>query len=223
MIFGTKLMSTLVIEEFKNYKDFTLGIDLPPKDSDPKEYLKTRVYYNYNSRGFRDKEWPDKLDNVVWCIGDSFTTGVGQPQNETWPAVLESKTDIRTINLGEDGCSNDTICLRAVEVYQKYKPKNIVIMWSYLHRRRENGKNVHHSKISFGDQEDIDNFKTNFDKANALNTNIINLIIPTSQSKHVQNKMLNYQVLDYARDQYHFGPMTSQAVGSLVQQHLLTS
>ena len=216
-------MSTLIVKEFINYKDFTLGMDQPPKDGNPVDYLKQRVYYNYNSKGFRDDEWPNDLSDAVWCIGDSFTSGVAQPQNETWPAKLKLEHGVKIINLGEDGCSNDTICLRALEVFEKYKPKNIVIMWSYLHRRRINGKNVHHSKESFGLEKDIENFHKNYNAANNLPTNIINLIVPTSESKHLKlEKILDYQILDYARDDYHFGTKTCSNIANQLQMHILT-
>ena len=30
-----------------------------------------KVNYKFNSRGFRDNEWPNNLNDRVWCIGDS--------------------------------------------------------------------------------------------------------------------------------------------------------
>ena len=47
------------------------------------------------------------------------------------------------------------------------------------------------------------------DTIDKLPTNIINLIVPTSESKHLKlEKILDYQILDYARDDYHFGTKT---------------
>ena len=68
--------------------------------------MEKQVKYNYNSRGFRDNEWPTKnLVDTIWCFGDSFTVGLGQPQNECWPKVLESKINKKTINISLNGGS----------------------------------------------------------------------------------------------------------------------
>jgi len=51
-----------------------------------KEYFKSytkQISYRYNSKGFRDDEWPEDLSDVIWCVGDSFTVGIGQPFEET--------------------------------------------------------------------------------------------------------------------------------------------
>ena len=50
--------------------------------------------------------------------GDSFTAGIGQPQEETWPQLLQKKIGKRCLNLGEDGCSNDTIYLRIKKIVE---------------------------------------------------------------------------------------------------------
>ena len=95
------------------------------------------VEYHYNSRGFRDLEWPDNLKNCIWCIGDSFTVGLGAAQSHTWPSLLQQATNTRTINISMDGASNDWIARRAVDIVQQINPESVVIHWSYLHRREE--------------------------------------------------------------------------------------
>ena len=94
-----------------------------------------QVTYKYNSRGFRDEEWPNDLANAIWCIGDSFTTGVGSPQHHTWPNVLQHKTHTRCINVSLDGASNQWIARKIVSLSQLLDPKCIVVHWSYIHRR----------------------------------------------------------------------------------------
>ena len=52
-----------------------------------------KIEYVYNSRGYRDQEWPEspeQLKNSIWCLGDSFTVGLGSAVSRTWPHVLES-------------------------------------------------------------------------------------------------------------------------------------
>jgi hypothetical protein len=96
------------------------------------------VNYVYNSRGYRDAEWPDSLEELeraVWCVGDSFTVGVGQPLKHTWPQVLAKKLGRRTINVSMDGASNDWIARKIKRIVESINPKNIVVLWSYTHRR----------------------------------------------------------------------------------------
>lgn len=96
------------------------------------------VDYQYNSRGFRDGEWPvdiEELRQAVWCIGDSFTVGLGQPLAHTWPQVLSQRLGRRTINVSMDGASNNWIARRIIDIINAVNPKNIVVMWSYLERR----------------------------------------------------------------------------------------
>jgi hypothetical protein len=96
------------------------------------------IEYVFNSRGFRDTEWPvllNELKNAVWCVGDSFTVGIGQPFSHTWPQVLSKKLRRRTINVSMDGASNDWIFRKVCRIIEVVDPTNIVIMWSYSHRR----------------------------------------------------------------------------------------
>lgn len=103
------------------------------------------IDYRFNSRGFRDHDWPmsrNELQNSIWCIGDSFTVGLGSPFYHIWPQVLSRETQARTINISMDGGSNEWIAMMASMILSEIQPRNMIIMWSYLHRRRhqENSK-----------------------------------------------------------------------------------
>ena len=115
------------------------GIDSPEKCLDKLHFARYphKITYNYNSRGFRDQEWPSdhELQQAIWCIGDSFTVGVGNLLEHTWPYLLEQHTGQRTINVSMDGASNNWIARKAFQVQRLLRPKYIVVQWSYLHRR----------------------------------------------------------------------------------------
>jgi hypothetical protein len=221
-----KIINRIGLEETS-----TSGIDDPELCGDLSHFrvYPKRISYRYNSRGFRDHEWPEDLSDVIWCVGDSFTVGIGQPFDETWPQLLQKKLGRRCINLGEDGCSNDTISLRIRKIYELYNPKLIVVMWSYLARRRVNGENVNHNKDDFGNKEDMENFIKNFKIVNELPISVINTIVPNA---YVRTDSLNYLVkkitgniswdltaveqLDYARDYHHFDVKTSEHITNLI-------
>lgn len=96
------------------------------------------VEYKYNERGFRDQPWPDSLNELkkcIWCVGDSFTVGLGSPWEHTWPWLLQQRTQIRTINVSLDGASNNWIARKSIKILQEIVPKILVIQWSYINRR----------------------------------------------------------------------------------------
>lgn len=95
------------------------------------------ISYNYNSRGFRDTAWPPEsdLDKSIWCIGDSFTLGLGVAYQHTWPQQLQTRLNQRCINVSLDGASNQWISRRTVQILQQVQPDVLIIQWSFLHRR----------------------------------------------------------------------------------------
>ena len=97
-----------------------------------------RVEYAYNSRGFRDQEWPESIEelkNAIWCIGDSFTVGIGSPLEHTWPYLLQQQTGRRCINVSLDGASNEWIARKGISLLNVISPDVIIAHWSYTHRR----------------------------------------------------------------------------------------
>jgi hypothetical protein len=115
------------------------GLDSPDQCVDKQHFADYpfAVEYNYNSRGFRDQEWPstvEELKNGVWCVGDSFTVGLGSPIEHTWPRLLEKKLSTRTINVSMDGASNSWIARKVLGLVAEIQPKIIVVQWSYLFR-----------------------------------------------------------------------------------------
>lgn len=215
-----KIQNRIGIPESKNS-----GIDTLEFCHDKEHYLAYTkdISYRYNSRGFRDHEWPEDLSDVIWCVGDSFTVGIGQPFAETWPQLIEKQTGKRCINLGEDACSNDSLSLRIQDICKSHNPKLIVVMWSYFHRRRVGNRNVHHDVNDFGMEKDMANFTRNFEIVNKLPTNIINLLIPFAfdDVKSVKEKYKNIiptRNIDYSRDHVHFDIKTSTTVSQFIVQ-----
>lgn len=195
---------------------------------------KKKITYKFNEYGYRDNEWPSDLSDVIWCVGDSATVGIGQPFEETWPQMLEKKTGKRCINLGEIGCSNDTISLRIQEICKSYTPKLIVVMWSYLNRRRIDGENVQFDKKDFGNSRDLKNFIKNYKLCANVQTDIIHSFIPDvfneKNLKSIQyilqhegiEDIISFPQLDYARDHHHFGIKTSELVTDLIIEKINT-
>jgi len=116
------------------------GIDSPSLCRD-KSHFKNyphRVVYDYNSRGFRDSEWPNTMDELrqaIWCVGDSFTVGIGSPLENTWVHMLQKITGRRCINISLDGASNEWITRKTLDIINVIDPVTpIMIQYSFWHR-----------------------------------------------------------------------------------------
>jgi hypothetical protein len=143
------------------------------------------IDYRYNSRGFRDQEWPQDLQSAIWCLGDSFTVGLGSCFAHTWPQVLGQHSQRRVITVAMDGASNEWIARTACDAYDLAGPGNIVIMWSYLHRREHSDAGLsdldrrqHYVKST--DLQDFENFNSCREKVHAhcADSRVIESIIP---------------------------------------------
>lgn len=146
------------------------------------------IDYRYNSRGFRDNEWPDQVDalrNAIWCVGDSCTIGIGSPLEHTWVNLLSRNLSQRTINISMEGASNDWISRRAAQIQEYIKPSCMIIMWSYVSRREINNNQLDDEKrrlprdpIQQNLLADADNFKGNLDRLLKFDSKIINFLVP---------------------------------------------
>lgn len=120
------------------------GIDSPEwaRDKTHFENYPHAISYCYNTRGFRDSEWPNNVDRAIWCLGDSFTAGVGSPLEHIWPQILQQRTGVRTINVSLDGASNQWIARKARDILSTVNPRTMVIQWSYVSRREESVEKI---------------------------------------------------------------------------------
>lgn len=167
------------------------GLDSPETCLDKKHFesYPYTIEYCYNSRGYRDQEWPaelDELQNAIWCVGDSFTVGLGNPIEHTWAYLLQQHTGRRTINVSMDGASNEWMARKIKRLVEGIAPKIIMVQWSYFARREatidhnDEEKRMAHDMVRLSADEDIENFKNCVLKTKQISKNceIINSIIP---------------------------------------------
>jgi hypothetical protein len=191
------ILSNLILSSKINQRWVTSGIDSIDRCLNKQHFLEYphSVEYQYNSRGFRDAEWPntiEELQNAIWCVGDSFTVGIGSPHEFTWPQVLSRATGRRCINVSMDGASNNWISRRAQQIIKEIAPNHMVVLWSYGHRREildpnlsDEAKKLHYEKSgleSVSKLNDITNFINCYVslKNSRAGTIIFNGIIPNS-------------------------------------------
>lgn len=232
------ILKNFVVQDRINSRLRFNGIDDYPLCFSKKHFknFPWKVEYHYNSRGFRDSEWPQDLDclknRVIWCLGDSFTLGIGSPLEHTWPKMVENKTGMQVINIARDGASNEWIADRAVELISEIDPKYMAIMWSFIHRRQApNAQQIHHERTT--SDQDFDNFVQCLTRASSIsNHKILHTMVPrAAPDDYVDqcNQLLSQEkyhmpmikTIDLSRDGFHFGPLTSQEIAVGVDRVLL--
>lgn len=225
-----KVLPDLVLPRRQNQTWEYSGIDCREHCVDLEHFLSYPhpVSYHYNDRGFRDSNWPDdphELKRCIWCVGDSFTVGIGVPLQHTWPFLLSQKTGVRTINVSLDGASNDWIARRVQDIRQAITPDLFVIQWTFIERRElpdpslsdedRRNQSVHYTEL-----ENIANFQQNIESVDA--DNVIHSTIPRF-SGHRASQQLALKTLvkkghcvpyfepqDLARDGFHYDIQTAE-------------
>lgn len=149
------------------------------------------ISYKFNSRGFRDEEWPEtieELKNCIWCFGDSFTVGLGCPYEHIWVKKLQQYSGKRTINISMDGASNQWISRKVIDLLNEMSPKVIIVHWSYFDRIESPDKTLidENRRIYPYSNED---YKINLHYTN-LHKNLKNTLMCV---KKVEKKPRNYQ------------------------------
>lgn len=189
------ILPDLILPSRVNQRWLYSGIDSLENCND-KQHFQTYPYtvdYVYSSRGFRDQEWPDsalKLRDAIWCIGDSFTVGIGQPLAHIWPQVLAKATGRRCVNISMDGASNDWIWRRAQQIRTVIQPQHMVIMWSYIHRRelQDSSLQDEHRRVNVSNasnEQDLAHWTDLVNNVHSMSADIVQCTIP--EFSHVYN------------------------------------
>jgi hypothetical protein len=132
------MLDTVIAPAFLNNDQPYLGCDDPTSGSLQKAYnydlteyhnYPFNIHYKFNSRGFRDKEWPADVNNKVWCVGDSATCGTGVALEHMYSNLLKD-----AINCSKILADNEWIRDVALSILSNTKPKLVTIQWSFFHR-----------------------------------------------------------------------------------------
>lgn len=168
----------------QNFEYFESDVRSKAKDIELFDSYPYPIDYSFNSRGFRDREWPNDindLQNSIWCIGDSVTTGIAAPVTHNWVSVLENAINQRCINISLTASSNDWIFRKGIEVLTTIKPKTIIFQWSFIPRGESNNTMLSDEERVLHFQSDLSpenlwkGFKSKIDYIELIknNTNII--------------------------------------------------
>jgi hypothetical protein len=232
-----KILPLFELPEFANYQGKYCYPDTPTHCVD-KEYFNSypyRVFYSFNSRGYRGDKWPadiEELKKSIWCIGDSGTTGLGAPIEHSWPYILSQMTGKPCINISLKGASNFWIARQVEYLLDNLPVENIVVSWTFLHRRElpetdVNGKVPDSERLSIYPCLDYkENIKVTLDLISNINTkkqneNIVHTFVPEyldEENKRifpvyfktaVKQDFIKIKQIDLARDSRHWDVKTS--------------
>lgn len=231
-----------------NLFEVTCGIDSLEHCKDVTHYktYPKNIIYAYNTFGYRDEEWPVDLTDSIWCVGDSFTVGLGQPYDETWVNLVSKQIGKRTINVSMNGASNDWIARRVQSIVDNFNPRIILIQWSYCHRREnkdttltDEDRKIHFIKAeggreNFADMQHLDkqNCIENILKINSTTTQIVHSFIPKfarpDDAEFIYNELTKHNVnffpeqpqVDFARDGHHYDILTASNYANLYLNNL---
>lgn len=115
--------------------DSALGWRLVPRTSGQEKRTEFDVTYTINGQGFRDdRDYPTMSSSSkkrIIFFGDSFTFGVGVPNNQTIPKVLEEEAGYDVLNFGISGYDIGQYYLLLKKEGLRYNP-DIVVYDIYL-------------------------------------------------------------------------------------------
>ena len=243
------IFNEFILTSTANLFEVTCGIDSLAgcKDANHYKAYAKNVIYAYNSFGYRDEEWPGDLNNSIWCVGDSFTVGLGQPYEETWAKLVEKQVGERIINVSMNGASNDWIARRAQAIIDNFNPRIILIQWSYCHRREnkdttltDESRRIHFvdpigMREKFADMQQLDKLNCigNILKINSnASTKVVHSFIPRfarpDDAEFIYNELTKHNVnffpeqpqVDFARDSHHYDILTASNYANLYLNNL---
>ena len=242
------ILPNCIIHELKSKFFNEYGIDSLElqkeykKDVDAFLNYPYKISYKFNDRGFRDNEWPTELQDLkkrIWCIGDSFTVGIGNPITHIWPYLLGNKLNQQTINVSMCGASNQWIAARVIEILDEIRPDIICIHWTFTHRRQSESntnnylKNrIWYTKSSW--KEDLEDTISQISKVELIKekTFIVHSFVPlfhgnVEYALNQINKKLpkcittNYLIFhDTARDNVHYDIRTAEVLVNEITKKL---
>jgi hypothetical protein len=228
------LMPELVLPSLANQQRQFLGMDTLNRCLDRDQFLAFphHIEYCFNSRGFRGPEWPtamSDLQNAIWCLGDSYTVGIGSSLSHTWPFRLGTICyDQLAINVSLAGASNEWIADAAENIVANVNPRHMVVMWS-LTRRRQNpdtSLSPEDRRLPYSDstvEQDWDNFLQCKKRVDSV-INAVHFSVPefhacyddTSPIPHLTRLWNDIRGADWPADP----PTTMEALRQLPQQLL---
>jgi hypothetical protein len=226
------LKQTIGIPYYSNLTCKTLGLDSAEHCFNKKHYKSyPDVSYSFNELGFRF-DLSKLTKRPILAVGDSFTLGLGVNVEQTWPSVLGCQLDLPVLNFSLNGASNDWIARKTQALLEFFDPLALVVHYTFSHRRERPYIDWHDDERTeceplYSADDNFKNWQKNFNTILALKVPVVNSFIPNwhdltvdyvGLSKHVVTPV---NVIDLARDGFHYGVKTNQLLAQQISTNLL--
>jgi hypothetical protein len=232
MVHSRTLAQTVTIPYYANRVCNTFGLDSLEHCLDKTHYKSypDNIVYKFNSMGYRTDE-TFRGDEIL-AIGDSFTLGLGVNVEDTWPAQLSKLLNYPVLNFSLNGASNDWIARRSTELLDFFKPKALVVHYTFSHRRERPFLDWHDDERTecepiYTDEQNLTNWRENFEKINKLEVPVVHSFIPNWHTSLVcdsgTNVLMPTMQVDYARDRFHYGPTTHSQLAEQIADIILNT
>jgi len=223
MYLARPLLQTVKIPYYADLKCKTLGLDSPDHCIDKTHYKNYphEIDYTFNEIGYRCRPVDRYLGNEILAIGDSFTLGLGVNQKDSWVSQLEHLLDYPVLNFSLNGASNDWMARKIKNLLTIFKPKCIIVHYSFSHRREKAKTDWHDDERTECDplyttEENLNNWRMNFNNIESYGFPVIHSFITNWHDRPVDVCQLPGSVIppivkkDLARDGFHYGIKTHQ-------------
>jgi hypothetical protein len=181
--------------------------------------------YQFNSLGYREMLVEHYQQDAILIIGDSAITGIGLPFDLTVAKQLEQLCGHQVLNFSMCGASNDWIARKLQQLLTLFQPRAIIIHYTFSHRRERPQTDWHDDERTecepfYSSEENYQNWLVNFKTIQSLSGNIklVHSFICNWHDQPVDYLELGNDVippidqLDFARDGFHYGSRTHQAL-----------
>ena len=212
----------IAIPFYANLQSDSLGMDSQAHCYDRRLFDQHHaVIYQFNQVGFRTHSVDKFEHNAILVLGDSFTLGLGNNTQERYTDLIEKQLSHQVLNFSLNGASNDWIARKLQQLLQLFKPRAIVIHYTFSHRRERPQTDWHDDERTeceplYSSQENYQNWFANFQTIQALagDIKLVHSFIPnwhqqtTTYTELGTNLIPPMTQLDFARDGFHYGPRT---------------
>lgn len=214
--------SDISIPYYSNLQVDSLGIDSLQHCFNKKLFIDHQpVTYQFNSWGYRTHPVNQFTQNPILVLGDSFTLGLGNNVGQRYSDLIEYNLNHQVLNFSLNGASNDWICRKLSQLLKIFKPKAIVLHYTFSHRRERTQTDWHDDErtecdAKYSSEQNYQNWFENYQKITGLTIGIlcVHSFICNWHDRPVNYKKLGYNIIeplpqdDLARDGFHYGPKT---------------
>ena len=179
------------------------------------------VCYQFNEIGFRTHPVDQFKSDAILVLGDSFTLGLGNNVGDRYTDLLEQKLSHQVLNFSLNGASNDWIARKLQQLLPLFQPRAVVIHYTFSHRRERPQTDWHDDERTecepfYSSEENYQNWFANFQTIQTLagDIKLVHSFIsnwhdqPVDYTKLGKNIIPPLTQLDFARDGFHYGPIT---------------